>query len=94
VYFCCLEALQNAAKHADGAPVRVRLAREDGILAFAVHDDGPGFDPARGPRGSGLLGMADRMAALGGELVVDSAPGCGTTIGGRVPLGRAADTEG
>jgi signal transduction histidine kinase len=54
----------------------------------AVEDGGPGFDPGRGPPGSGLVGMADRVAALGGALAVESAPGRGTTVAGRVPLGR------
>ena len=87
LYFCCLEALQNAAKHAPGARAAFRLACEDGWLVFSVRDGGPGFDAARASRGTGLQSMADRMAALGGTLVVDAAPGRGTTIAGRVPLG-------
>jgi signal transduction histidine kinase len=88
VYFCCLEALQNAAKHAPGAPVRVRLSSEHGWLAFAVQDEGPGFDPGAAPPGAGLLNMADRMGALGGALTVQTAPGAGTTVSGRAPLRR------
>ena len=49
VYFCCLEALQNAAKHAPDAHVEVRVWEESGGLLFTVADDGPGFDAARGP---------------------------------------------
>ena len=54
VYFCCLEALQNVAKHAPGARVTIRLAAADGELRFTVADDGPGFDPAAAARGAGL----------------------------------------
>ena len=50
VYFCCLEALQNAAKHAPEATVEVRLWEESGGLLFSVSDDGPGFDVAKGAR--------------------------------------------
>jgi signal transduction histidine kinase len=88
VYFCVLEALQNAAKHAPDAPIRVRLDREDGWLQLTVADAGPGFDVARqraGRAGSGLQGMADRLAATGGTLEVRSQPGHGTTVVGRVP---------
>jgi signal transduction histidine kinase len=85
VYFTCLEALQNAAKHAPGATVTVSLDLVDGELRFAVTDDGAGFDPdtARG-RGTGLLSMADRIGAAGGSLTVESAPGRGTAVRGSV----------
>ena len=85
VYFCCREALQNAAKHAPGSPVTVTLVVEDGWLVFSVTDAGPGFDPNKVRRGSGLTNMADRVAALGGQLECISAPGQGTTITGQVP---------
>jgi signal transduction histidine kinase len=86
VYFCCVEALQNAARHAPGSVVRVSLAEDEGQVVFSVTDDGPGFDPAIAPAGSGLRNMSDRLAALGGSCQVDSSPGRGTTIAGRVRL--------
>jgi signal transduction histidine kinase len=86
VYFCSLEALQNAAKYAGASSVAIRLSRRDGILGFEVEDDGVGFDPATTPRGSGLQNMADRLAAIGGALSIRSAPGSGTTIGGSIPV--------
>jgi signal transduction histidine kinase len=86
VYFCCLEALQNVAKHADGATaIGVRLrAGED--LRFEVGDDGCGFLAGNSNGGSGITGMRDRLAAVGGELWVESTPGGGTRVRGRVPL--------
>jgi signal transduction histidine kinase len=86
VYFSCLEALQNVAKYAEASMATVRLARSDGLLTFEVHDDGRGFDPSVASRGSGLQGIADRLAALGGELTVRSTPGGGTTVAGRIPV--------
>ena len=83
VYFCCLEAIQNASKHGRG-PVDVRLRDRDGVLMFSITDDGPGFDPARKGRGEGLQNMIDRLAAVGGVLEIDSEPGRGTSIRGRV----------
>jgi signal transduction histidine kinase len=86
VYFCCLEAIQNASKHARG-PVDVRLRDRDGVLAFSITDSGPGFDPARTGGGMGLQNMIDRLAAVGGVLEIDSEPRRGTSIRGRVPHG-------
>ncbi len=86
VYFCCLEALQNAAKHAAGASVEVRLWEESGGLLFSVADDGPGFDVALARSGHGYTNMADRLGAIGGTVRWDSAPGAGTTVSGSVPL--------
>jgi signal transduction histidine kinase len=87
VYFSCLEALQNVAKYAGASRATVRLGRSDGALTFEVEDDGVGFDPGTVTRGTGLQGIADRLAALGGALEVRSAPGSGTTIAGRLPVG-------
>ncbi len=93
VYFCCLEALQNAAKHAgDDASVTIRLSQGDGQVRFTVADDGQGFDPATLHQGTGLQNMADRIGALGGQFHVDSTPGAGTTVSGSVPM--AVEPEG
>jgi signal transduction histidine kinase len=87
VYFCCLEALQNAAKHAGaGVPAIVRLWQEDATVCFEVRDGGAGFDWRTIERGSGLTNMGDRLEAIGGCLTVTSAPGAGTTVAGRVPV--------
>ena len=86
VYFCALEALQNVAKYAGAAQATVGLSCADGGLEFTVTDDGAGFDPGAIRRGSGLQGMADRLAALGGTLEVQSRPGDGTTVRGWLPL--------
>ena len=86
-YFCCLEAMQNAAKHAPRATViRVVLSEGEHALAFEVRDDGPGFDPERTPPGTGLTNMRDRLTAVGGELEVRSAPGAGTRVLAIIPL--------
>ncbi len=89
VYFCALEALNNVAKYANASSVTVRLANNGGALTFEVADDGVGFDPAITPRGTGLQNMADRIAALDGNLEVRSGSGAGTRIVGRLPVGRA-----
>lgn len=89
VYFCALEALQNVAKYADTGRATVRLVQSNGSLAFAVIDQGRGFDPTSVRSGMGLQGMADRLAAVGGSLDVTSEVGGGTTVTGRVPLSVA-----
>ena len=86
VYFSCLEALQNVAKYAEAGHATVRLSQAGDLLTFEVTDDGRGFDPEAAERGSGLQGIADRLAALGGTLTVRSAPGAGTSIGGSLPV--------
>ena len=86
VYFCCVECLQNAAKHAGrGASVAITLGESDGGVDFCVEDDGAGFDPASVERGSGLTNLADRVSAVGGTLRIDSRPGDGTRVTGHVP---------
>jgi signal transduction histidine kinase len=91
VYFCCLEALQNVAKHA-GPQVggMVRLWEEGQRLCFEVRDEGSGFAVGSVQPGSGLVNMRDRMEASGGELVVSSCAGQGTVVRGSVPLAQAS----
>jgi signal transduction histidine kinase len=85
VYFCCLEALQNATKHASKARrITVELHDGDG-LRFEVIDDGDGFDVEVHGEGAGLTNMRDRIEAVGGRLLVRSAPGGGTVVTGSVP---------
>jgi signal transduction histidine kinase len=90
VYFCVLEALQNVAKYAKATRATVTLSEEGGHLAFTVTDDGVGFDTDTTSYGTGMQGMADRLSAQGGTLEVRSAPGDGTTVTGRVPVGELA----
>jgi signal transduction histidine kinase len=85
-YFCCLEALQNAAKHAGTDRLSVRLWIVGRTLAFTVVDDGRGFDTAVMRRGVGTRSMVERIEALGGSLEIRSSVGHGTTIHRRVPL--------
>jgi signal transduction histidine kinase len=96
VYFCCVEAMQNASKHAgDGAKIALRVWQDDGALRFTVSDDGVGFD-ANGSavKGHGFINMADRLGAMQGSLDVRSKPGEGTCIEGRVPLLSAGAAAG
>lgn len=91
VYFCCLEAVSNARKHAPGAAVGVRFAEVDGALRFTVHDDGPGFAPesaAGAAAGRGLRNLTARIASVGGAVAVRSVLNAGTTVEGSVPLPR------
>jgi signal transduction histidine kinase len=88
LYRLALEALNNAVKHAGPARMAVALEAGDGGLRLVVTDDGAGFDPAvPRPGHLGLSTMRERAAALGGTLVVDSAPGRGTRVEVTVPLG-------
>ena len=72
VYFCCLEAIQNATKHAGpDATVTIEIAVADGRLQGSVADDGPGFDTVENDGGEGLRNMEDRIGAVGGDLRID-----------------------
>jgi signal transduction histidine kinase len=85
-YFCCLEAMQNAAKHAGRAQMlMVKLSAGD-ELRFEVWDDGDGFDEDTAASGVGLTSMRDRVAAVGGTLSIRSSAACGTRVAGVIPL--------
>lgn len=89
-YFLVTEAVTNALKHAHSSHIRISATMDDNRLEVAVSDDGTGFDPETGPRG-GLVHLHDRARAVGGELRVRSAPGAGTRVHARIPLGTAGD---
>jgi PAS domain S-box-containing protein len=92
VFFCVREAIQNATKHAgEGARITLAIERRDDGFEFEVGDDGPGFDPREQSSGFGLASMRDRIAAIGGALEINSAPGRGAHIRGSVQ-NRAATT--
>jgi signal transduction histidine kinase len=86
LYFCCLEALQNIAKHAPDATATVRLVGREGLLVLEVEDDGPGFDVAAGADGQGRQNMTDRVGAVGGAVAVETGPGRGTVVRAEVPV--------
>ncbi|MDQ3980139.1 MAG: histidine kinase [Actinomycetota bacterium] len=88
VYFCCLEALQNVAKHAPDAYVIVRVREEEHGLLFEVIDDGPGFDVEAKGHGHGFVNMSDRVGAIGGRVRWESVVGEGSRVWGTVPLRR------
>jgi GAF domain-containing protein len=83
-YYVASEALTNVAKHADASVVRVSLDEQNGTLRLSIRDDGSGgVDPRRG---SGLVGLRDRVEALGGKITIDSTPGAGTSLVTTLPL--------
>jgi signal transduction histidine kinase len=84
-YFVTAEALTNVAKYARASEVTVGVARANGHARIEVRDDGVGGAAPDG--GSGLRGLADRVEALGGRLVVDSPAGAGTTLRAEIPCG-------
>ncbi len=88
LYFVCAEALTNATKYAGAAIVQVRMAVSSDVVRLLISDDGVGgaqpAEPGNGG-GTGLAGLADRLAVVGGTLSVDSPPGAGTTVIAEVP---------
>jgi signal transduction histidine kinase len=93
-FYVVAESLTNVAKYASATEARVEIARDDGVLVVEVTDDGVGGVDVS--RGTGLRGLADRIEALDGRLVVRSEPGAGTTVRAEVPLADrfAAHGEG
>ena len=85
IYRVVQEALNNCVKHAHAKEVRVVIQRDGQGLTIAVHDDGVGFDPDRN-KGLGLLGMMERVSALGGRFYIESQPGHGTVLSTYIPL--------
>jgi signal transduction histidine kinase len=87
-YYCCVEALQNSAKHARNATDATIWLRDDGrVLHFEVTDNGAGFLVHLVTWGSGLANMRDRLAEVGGWAWTESTPGRGTVVGGEIPIG-------
>jgi signal transduction histidine kinase len=83
-YYVVSETLANAAKHAQASVAEVRVEARDGILQLAIHDDGVGgADPARG---TGLIGLTDRVEALGGTIAIVSPAGGGTSVDVELPV--------
>lgn len=82
-YFVAAEALTNVAKHGRASFARVSAASTDGVLTLAVSDDGVGGAQLNG--GGGLRGLADRVAAIDGQLTIDSPPGGGTLVAATIP---------
>ena len=82
-YYIASEAIANAAKHAQASVIEVCADARDGALTLSVSDDGVGgADPGRG---SGIIGLKDRVEALGGAIMVLSPPGQGTTLHVQLP---------
>jgi signal transduction histidine kinase len=87
-YYVASEALTNATKHAHASQVRITVDPDDGWIVLAIRDDGVGgADPARG---SGLIGLHDRVTALGGALAILSEPGVGTVVTAQLPIAAPA----
>jgi signal transduction histidine kinase len=87
LFYVCSEALTNAVKHATASQIDIAINRVDDAVVVTVADDGCG---GADPSGSGLQGLADRLAARGGQLRVVSPPGAGTTVTATIPASRSS----
>jgi signal transduction histidine kinase len=89
MYYCCMEAVQNASKHAGvHAHISIRLYTAADQLHVEVRDDGSGFELASVDSGIGLENMRDRLGAIGGLVKIDSEPGHGTLVAAAAPVGE------
>jgi signal transduction histidine kinase len=93
IYRIVQEALHNIVQHANARNVRITVTQEPDRLLLSIQDDGRGFNPPQ-ERGMGLIGMEERVSALGGRLVVESASGEGTVLRVVLPLTQAVTTNG
>jgi signal transduction histidine kinase len=91
LYFCCMEAVQNAAKHSQASRVTVTVSTQDESVRLTVDDDGEGFDVSSAEPGAGLANMRDRIDAAGGQLEMRSTPGAGTRVDVLVPLAHVPE---
>jgi signal transduction histidine kinase len=95
VYYCCVEAIQNATKHGGfGVRISIALHEDADELSFEVRDDGPGFDASTAPGGMGLQNMRDRLGALDGRLTIASSGSTGTIVSGAIPLRTCENPTG
>jgi signal transduction histidine kinase len=93
IYRIVQEALHNIVQHANARNVRITVSQEPDRLLLSIQDDGRGFNPPQ-ERGMGLIGMEERVSALGGRLVVESASGEGTLLRVALPLPQAVTANG
>ncbi len=94
LYFCCMEAVQNAAKHSGAMSLSVQFGEDQGRWRLTVTDNGAGFDPGQAlasGSGAGVFNMRDRLDAVGGTVTIGSLSGTGTTVTAVVP--RTEDLE-
>jgi signal transduction histidine kinase len=95
VYYCCLEAIQNATKHGGpGVRISIELREDADGLSFEVRDDGPGFDASTASGGMGLQNMHDRLGALDGRLSITRAGSDGTIVSAVIPLQTSESSTG
>jgi signal transduction histidine kinase len=90
-YYVASEALANVAKHAQASQIEVSLASRNGSVVLSIRDDGVGG--AYPGRGSGLVGLQDRVEALGGTIKIDSSAGSGTCVAVTLPIATKPDQE-
>jgi PAS domain S-box-containing protein len=99
IYRLIQEALNNVASHANANRVSINMAQEldkesgSNFMVLRVEDDGSGFDSGQARAGIGLVGMRERVIALGGEFSIEGTPGLGTKIMARLPLARSKRTQ-
>jgi signal transduction histidine kinase len=92
VYYVAAESITNAVKHAQASAVRVRGGQREGALVLEISDDGVGGADPR--RGTGLIGLKDRVESLGGTISFTSPAGAGTTIRMKLPAGPRMPPSG
>lgn len=86
LYFCCVEALQNAVKHASATSIVLGGGLDEAMLWISVTDDGVGFDADAAPSGRGILNIKDRFGSIGGGLEFSAVRGAGAAVRGYVPV--------